>query len=238
MAAAYTRRMQSVGNDGHGPLRRARGSEVADARDADLDAVARAAVRALAAGRAERVDDAIELAMAETRTPGRRRPTRALLRAHAQALEESEQGPLARHLRREACLEECLALLAVLEQTVLVHDPEGDARPAPTIHGRAALGHFDLDPSVHARVVTSLASAVLAQAVVDAGFDEPRCTSVATRYGRLDELSFAGASASFRLRRIPPGVRVDPTRSLMDGEPAPSADYTAMSALGGPFGRE
>jgi hypothetical protein len=220
---------------GEGGLAPRRRDREPDEGHADLDAVARAAVRALAAGRAQRVDDAIDLAIHETRARSTRRPSRAMLRAHAQALEESEHGPLARHLRREACIDECLTLLAVLEQAVLAHDPEGDARPAPTVHGRAALGHFDLDPSVHARVVTALPSSALAQAIVDAGFDEPHCTSVATRYGRIDELCFAGASATYRLRRIPPALRVDPARSLTGTAATPSADYSAVAALSVPL---
>jgi hypothetical protein len=220
----------------------------ADAGDATSE-VARLAVAALAAGRARTVDDAIEAAFEQFarsthRTPSGseraasrpRRPSRALLRAHAQALEESEHGPLSRHLRREACLDECLALLAKLEETVLAHDPDGAVRPAPTVHGRAALGHFDLDPVVHARVVTSLPLAALAATVVEAGFDEPHCGSVATRLGRLDELAFDGEHASYRVRRIPPAIRADPQASLTSGARTPCADFAALGRLFAPFG--
>lgn len=226
-------------------------------RHDDGDAVARLAVRALAAGRARSVDEAVDAAIAEiVRTAPRehgvgaaesafrggraarapRRPSRAQLRAHAQALEESEHGPLSRHLRREACLDECLLLLARLEEVVLAHDPDGAERPAPTVHGRAALGHFDLDPVVHARVVTTLPASVLAQAVVAAGFAEPRCGSIATRVGRLDELAFEGEHASYRLRRIPPAIRVRNDESLTGGARTASADFAGLGRLFTPFG--
>lgn len=215
-----------------------------DAPDATSE-VARLAVLALAAGRARSVDDAIEAAVEQFgRSSGRfsafghggpRRPSRALLRAHAQALEESEHGPLSRHLRREACLDECLALLAKLEETVLAHDPDGAERPAPTVHGRAALGHFDLDPVVHARVVTSLPLGTLAHALVEAGFEEPHCGSVATRHGRIDELAFDGEHASYRVRRVPPGLRADPQTSLTSGARTACADFAALGRLFSPF---
>ena len=193
------------------------------------DEIARLAVRALAGGRADSVDDAIDRAIFESRAdPRTQRPTRAQLRAHAQALEESEAGELARLLRIEATLREALSVLSTLEETLIVHDRDFADHAAPAVYGRAARGEFDLDPSVHARVVTAVPAHVLAQALSDAGFGETEVHAIDTRYGHLDEISFATELAQYRIVRVPPRAPVDPRIDLVRGQPIASADFEAL----------
>ena len=181
----------------------------------NTDEIARASVRALLAGRADSVDAAIDLAMAESRAPhGGQRPSRAQLRAHAQAIEESEEGEISRALRIEATLQEALDVLSTLEETLISADPgRSDERtaPAPAVYGRAARGELDLDPSVHIRVVTALPPHVLE-----------------TRYGRLDEIVFDGRHAAYRIARIPPRARIDPRTDLVRGKPVESAGFEEL----------
>jgi hypothetical protein len=195
------------------------------------DDVAKAAVRALAEGRVGTRKDAVERAIHETGAdPRARRPTLAELRAHARLHEESTQGEQGRRARIEAATEELLEVLAVLERAVLVHDPEGSARPQPAAYGRAALAQFDLDPTTHVRVTTSASAAVLAQALFEAGFSDPTCGSKATRYGRIDEIAFEGAEAMHRVLRIPPGMAVDPARDVIHGRPIEHATFDQLAA--------
>jgi hypothetical protein len=192
--------------------------------------LARAAVRALAEGRAAGVENAIDRAFDETRIdPRTRRPTRAELRAHARSHEESEHGELGRLLRVDAALVEASEVLAQLEETVIAREPHGADHPPPEIYGRAALGHFDLDPAVHIRVTTSLPTATIAQALFDAGFDDPTCRSIETRHGRLDEISFAGEYAQYRIVRIPPRMGVDRDRDLVRGKPVEHSDFSGIA---------
>jgi len=197
-----------------------------------ISELAREAVRALAEGRSASVDDAIRRAYdvtgIDTRT---RRPTRAELRAHAQAFEESEHGEVGRLLRIDATFEEAGEVLAALEATVLARESDGMSLPAPEVYGRAARGLFDLDPVVHARVTTSLSAAVLAQALFEAGFDDPTCGSIDTRYGRIDEIAFDGEFARYRILRIPPRMGVDPGRDVVRGNRVDHADFTTLAAL-------
>ena len=195
-----------------------------------ISQLARAAVRALAEGRAAGVDNAIDRAFDETRIdPRTRRPTRAELRAHARAHEESEHGELGRLLRIDAALVEVSEVLAQLEETVLAREPHGADHPPPEVYGRAAVGHFDLDPAVHIRVTTSLSVATLAQALFDAGFDDPTCRAIDTRHGRLDEISFAGEHAQYKIVRVPPRMAVDRDRDLVRGKPVEHSDFSGIA---------
>lgn len=198
------------------------------------DEIARRAVRALRAGRVPDVESAIDLAMHESRLhdaapPTRpRRPTRAQLRAHAQALEESESGDFARKLRIEATLDEALRVLAALEEALIVHDRDAADHAAPAVYGRAARGEFDLDPVVHIRVVTAAPAHILAQSLTDAGFGETSVGTRDTRHGHLDEITFAGEHAGYRIVRVPPRAPVDPHLDLVRGTPVESADFEAL----------
>lgn len=198
------------------------------------DEIARRAVRALRAGRAPDVESAIDLAMHEARlhesasATRPRRPTRAQLRAHAQALEESESGDFARKLRIEATLDEALRVLAALEEALIVHDRDAADHAPPAVYGRAARGEFDLDPAVHIRVVTSTPAHILAQSLSDAGFGETSVGTRHTRHGNLDEIAFTGAHAEFRIVRVPPRAPIDPHLDLVRGNPIESAGFEAL----------
>jgi hypothetical protein len=195
-----------------------------------ISELARAAVRALAEGRAAGIENAIDRAYDETRIDARtRRPTRAELRAHARALEESEQGELGRLLRIDATLLEVSEVLATLEETVLARDPKGAEMPPPQVYGRAATGHFDLDPAAHIRVTTSLSAAAIAQSLFEAGFADPGCRSIETRHGRLDEVSFDGEHARYSIVRVPPRMAVDRDRDLVRGKPVEHCDFSGIA---------
>ena len=198
------------------------------------DEIARRAVRALHAGRASDVESAIDLAMHESRSHAAapatrpRRPTRAQLRAHAQALEESECGELARKLRIESTLDEALRVLATLEECLIVHDRDAADHAPPAVYGRAARGEFDLDPAVHIRVVTATSAHILAQSLSDAGFGETAVGTRDTRHGHLDEIAFTGEYAEYRIVRVPPRAPVDPQLDLVRENPIESAGFEAL----------
>lgn len=194
------------------------------------DELARAMVRILADGRAGTIEDAVDTALRDLRLPpSTRRPTRASLRAHAQAIEESEEGQLGRMLRIEATLQEILLILACLEELVIAEDPEGCDLPPPEVYGRAVRGHFDLDPVVHLRVVTSLSQSSIAQALVDRGFAEPSFDAAVTRYGRMDRVSFETELAMYRILRVPPRMQVDPDRDVVRGDRVEHLGFSALS---------
>ena len=190
------------------------------------DEIARRAVRTLAAGRAGSVYEAVELAVRELRlAPRVARPTRAMLRAHAQALEESERGEAARLLRVEETADEVLRVLSVIEEFLVTSDPEAPDHPAPRVYGRAARSEFDLDPTVRVRVVSSLPAHRLAQWLADAGFGETEVGTLHSRYGALDEIRFATGLAEYAVARIPPRARIDAALDLVRGTPVDSADF-------------
>lgn len=199
-----------------------------------LDRVAKRAAEHLLGGRAGTPDAAVDRAIDEERRlhpsdRSPRRPSRSRLRAHAQAIEESEIGTAGRAQRIGDTLLEALDLLAALEEAVVAHDPEGGALPLPEVYGRAARGEFDLDPQVHARVTTSLSCAALATALAEHGFAEARCGSTRTRYGVLDRIEVDGAFATHVIVRIPPRMAVDADRDLFDGRRLPHADFETLS---------
>jgi len=193
------------------------------------DEIARRAVRIVAAGRAPSVEDAVELAVRELHLqPGSARPTRAQLRAHAQALEESGGGDAARMHRVDDTVAEVLRVLSLLEEFLLVNDPDAGDQPAPRVYGRAARAEFDLDPTAHIRVVTSVPSHRIAQWLSDSGLGETEVGTMRTRHGALDEIRFATPRAAYRVVRVPPRAPVDPARDLVRGNPVDSADYEAL----------
>lgn len=193
--------------------------------------VAKAAVRALAEGRVDSIDEAVDRAMHETRADAStRRPTRAELRAHARLHEESVHGEQGRRGRIDDAIAEVLEVLSVLEHTVLLNDPAGPSMPQPQVYGRAAVGQFDLDPTAHARVTTSLPASIIAQALLEAGFSDPECGSVATRHGRIDEIRFDGAEVHHRVLRIPPALAADPDRDLIHGRSIEHATFAELAA--------
>ncbi|MFM7051654.1 MAG: hypothetical protein ACKOYN_05920 [Planctomycetota bacterium] len=194
--------------------------------------VARRAARILAEGRAADVEGAVDRAMHEAGLPARApRPTRAMLRAHAQGAEEEQDGAEARRARIADALTEACEVLAVLEEAVLLEDPEGDLRPIPEVYGRAARGHFDLDPTVHVRVVTSLAAGRLADHLSRAGLGDAACGALRSRYGMLDQLVLDGAQAEFRILRIPPRMKVDPDRDVVRLDRVDHAAFSEVSGL-------
>jgi len=193
------------------------------------ETIARRAVRMLAGGRAESVDDAVERAMRELRLPpGTIRPTRARLRAHAQALEESEAGEAGRLLRVEETGDEVLRVLSLVEEFLLTSDPGQADRPPPRVYGRAARGEFDLDPKVHVRVVTDVAAHRIARWLEESGLGETAVGTMRTRYGALDEIRFGTALAEYSIARIPPRARIDPALDLVRGNAVESAEYETL----------
>ncbi|MCE2882558.1 MAG: hypothetical protein LW636_09400 [Planctomycetaceae bacterium] len=198
--------------------------------------IARRAARILEEGRACDVDAAVDRALHESGLGDRApRPSRAMLRAHAQGAEEERDGAEARRLRIAATLEEACEVLAVLEQAVLFEDPEGDLRAVPEVYGRAARGHFDLDAIVHVRVTTAASAARIARHLADAGLGEPECRSLRTRYGVLDQIVLPAPHAEHRILRIPPRMKVDPDRDVVRADRVEHASFSEVSELLGRF---
>ena len=156
------------------------------------------------------------------------RPSRALLRAHAQAMEESQAGDLARKLRIEATMHEALGVLSILEESLITHDRDAADHAPPAVYGRAVRGEFDLDPSVHIRVITTIGAHVLAQSICDAKLGEAEVKAIDTRYGHLDEITFDGEYARYSIARIPPRARIDADADLYRGNPVEHADFEAL----------
>jgi hypothetical protein len=197
-----------------------------DASSADI---ARRAIERLARGQDLRIEDAVDDARRELRgSEHARRPTRAELRAHAQAYEES-LGPDVRPQRLRATFGEVLDVLASLEALVLREDCDGIERPTPEVYGRAALGEFDLDPVVHIRLTTTLAGAAIARTLVDLGLEEPAFTTIESRVGRLDRIDTSSALAEYRVLRIPPNIALDPGTDLVRGTRIPHAGFEELS---------
>ncbi|MEY3026540.1 MAG: hypothetical protein RLZZ238_1437, partial [Planctomycetota bacterium] len=91
--------------------------------------VARLAARYLRERRASSADAAIDLAIREVGVTARdARPSLARLRAHAQALEESERGAASREQRIDATVDEMLEVLALLEEALVVLDRDAPDR--------------------------------------------------------------------------------------------------------------
>jgi len=201
----------------------------ADPSGDPADEIARHAVRVFAGRRAASIDDAVELAMRELRLPPKAvRPTRAQLRAHAQALEESEGGEAARLLRIDETAAEVLRVLSLLEEFLVTSDADAADHPAPRVYGRAARLEFDLDPTVRLRVVTALPSHRIAQWLSDAGLGETTVGTLRTKHGMLDEIRFETALAAYAIARIPPRARIDPALDLVRGNPVESVDFEEL----------
>lgn len=125
-------------------------------------------------------------------------------------------------------MQETLSVLSTLEETMLVHDRDAADRAAPAVYGRAVRGEFDLDPTVHIRVVSECAAHIFAEALTRAGFGEVSVGTIATRYGNLDEITFDGEHARVRITRVPPRARIDPDTDLVRGKPTEHADFEAF----------
>jgi len=200
-----------------------------DSTEDFAETIARRAVRMLAGGRAGSVDDAVERAMRELRLPpGTARPTRARLRAHAQALEESEAGEAGRLLRIDDTVGEILRVLSLLEEFLVTNDASAADHAAPRVYGRAARAEFDLDPQVHMRIVTDLPAHRLAQWLADGGIGETEVGTLRSRFGALDEIRFETSLARYALVRVPPRARIDPALDLVRGRPVDSADFEEL----------
>lgn len=219
-----------------------------DDRKTRRSRIARAAAERLASGRAREVDEAVELAKRALRGEVRGgdrdlEPTRKELRAHAQALEESQVGAEGRRRRVAEALGEVISVLRALEPLAEVAGdgapdgaPDEAPRPAPAAYGRAARGEFDLDPIAHLRVVTSARPGLIADHLersgcVSTGSGGVDCHAIETRYGMMDELCFDGVGVGFRIVRIPPRMRVDPNLDLIRGRRVERAEIAALERL-------
>ncbi len=174
-------------------------------------------------------DEAVAEALRAVGAPASRLPRPALVRRHLAALRDERRAPGAGAAAADVLVSAALDVLATLEAVVLERDPDGPARPAPTVHGRAAALEVGEGDVLSVRVTTSLRVCELADALVHAGFPDPRCTTRETRLGRLDLVELDLEHGSIRITRLPPGLRADRARDLVRGRPLRFADYEQLS---------
>jgi hypothetical protein len=162
------------------------------ARD-DRDRIARRAAAYLHAREVASAAEAIAKAAREmhVRSEGEL-PSQALVRKHAQGMAMQELGQAGYEAAVRAHLQRAAEVMYVLEEAFGVE---------PQLMGRAARGHVDGDPVVHIHVRTKAPVGKIAQALVDAGYEEPEFRTIETESGRANQLRFTDEGTTFLLTR-------------------------------------
>jgi hypothetical protein len=201
--------------------------------DSERDDVAREAARLLRDGRAPDVAGAIRAALRER--PGAAEVPLALVREHARGLALEALG-LAGYRQQIAGLleraEETMTLLATQ-----LTGKWGTERATPVTEARAALvgrsarGQLDADPCCRIRIETDAPIGEIAALLVSAGVEEPTFSTIETRFGRLDQLSFDDEGLKTKVTRCPPGCRVPLDADLKQTGRVPSMDLQALRQL-------
>jgi hypothetical protein len=196
--------------------------------NARRDEVARDAARLLRDGRAQDIHSAVRAALRGN--PGADEVTAGMVREHARGLALEELGAsgyrqhVAEVLERA---EETMTLLA----TQLGNSTSGWVGETPVaLIGRAARGLVDADPVCRIRVVSDAPVGDIAAILVAAGVEEPSFSTMETRFGRLDRLTFDDAGVETKILRLPPAMRIPLHADLQSDRP--TASVPAIDLVG------
>ena len=192
-------------------------------QSSSADELTAAAVRLFRKGGAPSLDEALRVVANRLGFDNVQRPTHSEMRKHAQAQEEEEVGVEGRKARIRGQLLTALSLLEGLAEKI----PGSN----PLLLGRAARGPLDLDPSLHLRLETDADAPHVAQAIVDLGCGEPRCTSQQILKGRVDRFDAEIRGIPLSLLRIPPAMRVSFGLDAVSGRPIACVDVDGLRAL-------
>ncbi len=187
------------------------------------DELLAAAVRLYRKGGATSLDAAVEVVAARMGLQGVPRPSQSECRKHAQAQEEEEIGVEGRKQRIHAQLSAALGLLESLATRF------GGSNPL--LLGRAARGQLDLDPMLHLRIETDANASQVAQALVDSGCDEPKCTSQQISKGRVDRFDSRISGTPLSLLRIPTQFHIPFGRDAVSGSKIACVDIDGLKSL-------
>lgn len=187
------------------------------------DRIARRAAALVAAG-APDVDAAIHQAAHQLGfTRGAPLPTAGEVRRHLQGMAQESLGDVG----YRAWVAEHHALAAH------VMDLLERAFAGPTLlAGRAARGQFDGGASIHVRLYTRAPLHAIAQAIVDAGFEEPAFETIDTRHGRANRLRIDHEGTELAITRCLPEWWADRESDLVTGRRTATLDLDAVRALG------
>lgn len=175
--------------------------------------IATLAAQLVADGRVRTVDEAIRIASERLDAPPRSAPTAGVVRQHLQPMlmqTLGAEGYPAMTRERLELAESAMTVLATPTETLDV-----------VLAGRAAKGQLDGDLTLHIRVYTRRRIAAIAQDLVDAGFEEPRFATAATRFGRLDRLEIDDGRTTISITRCLPEQRREADLDLFSGARIP-----------------
>ncbi len=158
--------------------------------------IAQLAARFLVQNRAAGYGEALKLAVQSMKDRPSSLPSRSMIRRHVQAMRLSELGTHGVRQRNLHFLSTAEEIMTLLDEQFSPNDI--------LIAGRAARGRFDEPPCVHLRIYSRSGIGEIAAILVDAGFEEPRFETAATRHGRADRIRFQDAGCEFVLTRCPP----------------------------------
>ncbi|MSR42182.1 MAG: hypothetical protein EXS10_09840 [Phycisphaerales bacterium] len=192
-------------------------------QSSSADELAAAAVRLFRKGGAPSVDQAIRIVASRMGMENFPRPSHSDLRKHAQAQEEEEIGVEGREARIQSQLFAALHLLEALAGRF----PGSN----PLLLGRAARGQLDLDPALHLRIDTDSDAPHVAQALVDLGCGEAKCTSQQITKGRVDRFDAECAGVPLSLLRIPSAMRVSFGIDAVSGRPIACVDAAGLRTM-------
>jgi hypothetical protein len=103
--------------------------------------------------------------------------------------------------------------------------------PRAVLVGRAARGQVDADPCCRIRVETSEDLSVIAQRIVEAGYEEPAFATVDSRFGRLGRLDVMDGGVELRVVRCPPSQRIPFDQDLRSTAKIPSIDADELRRM-------
>lgn len=188
--------------------------------------IAQEAAQRLRGGKAHDIADAIRGAVGHLRLHDAQLPSHALVRQIAQAMELSETGSRAYADAMRARDAQLVAVMELLERALGAQ---------VTVAGRAARGEFDADPRAHLRVVTDRRIGDAAAAVVSAGWDEPKFTTLEAAFGRCDQLHTRQDGLGLTLTRIPTALarHAGDPHDMVTGKPATVATAAQVRSRAG-----
>ena len=192
------------------------------------DQIAREAARLLAAGRAADLDEARRLATyamndrtgSAAARGGRGRPSNQRIRQHAQAMDMQAMGEAAYRGQIRSWLELAEDLMSTIQTAI----PDSET----LLVGRAAEGHFDGDPELRFRILTTVEIGEIARALAEFGYAAPDATfptldtvgGADSGGGRLSQMQWRDeGGVRITLTRCPQRSQFETRVNLATGEP-------------------